>query len=295
MAPSAKNKLKRKAWISPMTHGKWRNWAMPNNFGKMASKPKEWLDKLGKKIRKPPDVGGKIARAKLVKLTPQTIFKDARTKAITWLATKTPKNQGFEEFFKKFSILVRMNPHIANKFRRVLAKSRAGIKVENNEFPNFNLDFQDLTLEDNGILEELQNLTLDGILSKPFFGTPTEDASMIQGENWLFDPLSLDLTERLYDIVKSEEADSGGNDQKNDQETDQENDQDNTEEGLFDNLDDEPMLPVGENSLLQAQLTENCAGDENPELCKFKMEFVKKQFKYPPLEKYDPSAGPENF
>ncbi len=61
-----------------------------------------------------------------------------------------------------------MNPHTTNKFRRVLAKSRAGIKVENKDFPNFDLDFQDLTLEDNGVLEELNALNLDGILSKPF-------------------------------------------------------------------------------------------------------------------------------
>ncbi len=110
MAPSPKFNLKKKAWISPMNHGKWRNWAMTNNFGKMTSKPKEWLDKLGKHIRKPPDVGGKIARAKpLVKLTPQTAFKDARTKVISWLATKTQK-QGFEEFFKKILNLSENEP-----------------------------------------------------------------------------------------------------------------------------------------------------------------------------------------
>ncbi len=182
-----------------------------------------------------------------------------------------------------------MNAHTASKMKRILARARAGVQVEAHEFPNFDEDFQDITLGEGGVLELLQNMTLNEVLARPFSDqdTPVKDTEMIQEEKWLLDPLSLKLAERFYDIEKGAESKTEGLFDKNG-------------EGSLENLpadhqeeDEQSMLPVGQFSLLQDQLTASCLSDPNPALCRFRMDFVKDDYSYPPLDNFDTSAGPE--
>ncbi len=181
-----------KIWKSPFQHvldpfkafkGSVRNWKINSKLARNLglAKPNVWINPAV--LEKPP-VTSKLKQSygKLLKMGKKAVFSEVRDEVEKWLAQKVVKKDGLGPWFKKYTIVTKMNAHFAAKMKGILARKRAGVEIFPAEFPNLEENLDDVVQGNGQVLETLQGLPLNQVLAKPFSGEvgATSDAALIQ-------------------------------------------------------------------------------------------------------------------
>ncbi len=160
-----------------------------------------------KAVMSPGSVTSKVKQnwGKLLKKGPKAAFVDVRADVEKWLTARALDKPGLQPWFKKYIITYKMNTHFASRMKRILARKMAGAIIQPQDFPSLADNFEDIEINGGGVLAELQGLDLNKALARPFSGglVAVGDNVQIEAEEWLMDPVSLGLAERLYDIEQT--------------------------------------------------------------------------------------------